>query len=262
MFRKKITGFSTLTSFISLTSFAVISLFYGVLPAFSAERIEKYIPDVTAGQTGMTLWQIIKSGGEIMIILAFLSIAGLALIIYYFLMMKQDKLLPRDFLNKTVALVEEKKYDDAITLCKENSNLISNVMLVGLSRVGHEKVVVREAIEDTGRRTVTDLWQKLSYLSDIAAIAPMVGLYGTVVGMIQAFNAIAFQPGAVKPVLLAYGISKAMITTAAGLTIAIPAMIFYSYFRGIVQSITTQFENIASELAQLVTDGKKPYFGS
>jgi biopolymer transport protein ExbB len=242
--------------------FTFFSILYPVSAVFPAEKIEKYIPDAAASQGGMTLWQIIKSGGEIMIILAFLSIAALALIIYYFLMMKQEKLLPRDFLNKTVTLVEEKKYDDAITLCKANSNLISNVMLVGLSRVGHEKIIVREAIEDTGRRTVTDLWQKLSYLADIAAIAPMVGLYGTVVGMIQAFNAIAFQPGAVKPILLAYGISKAMITTAAGLTIAIPAMIFYSYFRGIVQSITTQFENIASELAQLVTEGKRPYFGA
>ena len=99
-----------------------------------------------------------------------------------------------------------------------------------------------------------DLWQKLSYLADIAAIAPMVGLLGTVLGMIQAFNVIAFQTGAVKPVLLASGISKAMVTTATGLIVAIPAMIFYSFFRGRLQNVTARLENISTELFHLLTD--------
>jgi biopolymer transport protein ExbB len=79
-------------------------------------------------------------------------------------------------------------------------------------------------------------------------------LLGTVVGMIQAFNVIAFQTGAVKPILLASGISKAMITTATGLIVAIPAMIFYSYFRGKIQDVSSRFENISTELFQMITE--------
>ena len=116
------------------------------------------------------------------------------------------------------------------------------------------KDVIKEAMLDKGRRIVGDMTQKLSYLADVAVISPMVGLLGTVLGMIQAFNVIAFQTGAVKPILLAGGISKAMVTTATGLIIAIPAMIFYSYFRGKVQNITSQLENISTELFHLISD--------
>ena len=107
-----------------------------------------------------------------------------------------------------------------------------------------------------GRRGIDDLRQKLSYLADIAVISPMVGLLGTVLGMIQAFNVIAFQTGAVKPILLASGISKAMVTTATGLIIAIPAMIFYSFFKGKVQSVTSHLENLSTELFNLLTEEK------
>jgi biopolymer transport protein ExbB len=111
-------------------------------------------------------------------------------------------------------------------------------------------------MEDEGRRRADNLWQRLSYLADIAAISPMVGLLGTVLGMIQAFNVIAFQTGAVKPILLASGISKAMVTTAAGLIIAIPAMIFHSFFKGRIQDVIARLENISVELYHLLTEKK------
>jgi len=226
-------------------------------PGICAEKVEKYIPDAVYAEGGMTLWQIIRSGGEIMIILALLSIAALALIIYYFLTFKREKLLPGQFLDKTVSLIETQKYEEARILCEGNSNLISDVVLAGITRRGHEKIVIEEAIQDKAKQSVSVLWQKLSYLADIAAISPMVGLLGTVLGMIQAFNVIAFQTGAVKPILLASGISKAMITTATGLIVAIPAMIFYSYFRGVVQGITSQYEHVSTEVSQLITEGKR-----
>lgn len=230
-----------------------VSFLFGSLSVF-AEKVEKYIPDSGASEAGMTLWQTIYSGGSVMIVLALLSVAALALIIYFFLTITPEKLLPMDSLEQTVKLVEKKDYEKAKTLCKDEDSLPSKVLLAGLARIGREKVVIKEAMQDEGRRGVDDLWQKLSYLSDVAVISPMVGLLGTVLGMIQAFNVIAFQTGAVKPILLASGISKAMVTTATGLIIAIPAMIFHAYFRGVVQNITARLENVSSELFHLITD--------
>ena len=221
---------------------------------FCQEKIEEYIPDVEVAEEGMTLWQIIKAGGEVMIVLAFLSVAALALVIYYFLSFDPKKLLPEDFLVRVTSLIKENRGEEIKTACKENPNLISDVVLAGLSRASRERTVVEEAMLDRGKRGVGNLTQKLSYLADVAVISPMVGLLGTVLGMIQAFNVIAFQTGAVKPILLAGGISKAMVTTAFGLIIAIPAMIFYAYFRGRVQNITSHLENVSTDLMYLITE--------
>lgn len=233
---------------------AVLVIFAFSSVALCAETVEKYIPDTDSAEEGMTLWQIIRAGGEVMVVLALLSIVALALVIYYFLTIKQDKLLPEDFLESTLKLIDENRQEEAKRACEENPNLVSNVLLAGLSQIKRGKVMAKEAMQDEGRRSTDGLWQKLSYLGDVAAISPMVGLLGTVLGMIQAFNVIAFQTGAVKPILLASGISKAMVTTATGLMIAIPAMIFYSFFRGKLQDVTARLENISTELYHVIAE--------
>lgn len=232
---------------------AVFVITCGVSLAFSAEKVEKYIPDTASAEEGMTLWEVIVSGGEVMVILALLSIAAVSLIIFYFLTIKQEKLFPEDFMERSLTLIEEKKYDEAKTICEGEDNMLSGILKAGLIRRGREKGIIKEAMQDEGRRNIDNLWQRLSYLSDIAVISPMVGLLGTVLGMIQAFNVIAFQTGAVKPILLASGISKAMVTTATGLIIAIPAMIFYAYFRGKVQALSARLEDFSNELFHLMT---------
>ncbi|MDP8299404.1 MAG: MotA/TolQ/ExbB proton channel family protein [Candidatus Tantalella remota] len=238
--------------------FIMILLAIVVAPlSMSAEKLEKYIPDTQAAEEGMTLWQIIAAGGEVMIVLALMSVAALGLVIYYFMTIKQEALVPQEFLEKTILLVKNGKFDEAKEKCSSEDNLISRVLQAGLMREDKDKVIVKEAMQDAGRRSTDDLWQKLSYLADVAAISPMVGLLGTVLGMIQAFNVIAFQTGAVKPILLASGISKAMVTTATGLIVAIPCMIFYSFFKGRVQDCNARLENISTELFHLITDKKK-----
>jgi len=206
---------------------------------------------------GMTLWQTIVSGGFVMIVLAFLSVIALSLILYYFLNIKQNKLLPENFLENIFLLIREKKYDLVKEKCSKKNNLIASILYVGLSRMKYGNLIIKESMQDEGKRCIDSLQQKLSYLADVAAIAPMVGLLGTVIGMIQAFNVIAFQTGAVKPILLASGISKAMVTTASGLIIAIPSMIFYSFFKGKVQDIIARLENVATELCHLITEELK-----
>ncbi|MFH1799187.1 MAG: MotA/TolQ/ExbB proton channel family protein [Candidatus Omnitrophota bacterium] len=213
--------------------------------------------DADVSEQGMTMWQIIRSGGGIMIVLALLSIAALSLILYYFITIKHDKLLPEDFFGRILSLVKKRKYEEAKSTCESNRNLISDMFSAALSRVTEEKILIKEAIEDEASRAAEMLWQKLGYLADIAAIAPMVGLLGTILGMIQAFNVIAFQTGAVKPILLAGGISKAMVTTAAGLIIAVPSMIFHSFFRGKVQNVIVRLEDISTDMYRSITETAK-----
>ncbi len=213
--------------------------------------------DMNISEQGMTMWQIIRAGGGLMIVLALLSIAALSLIIYYFITIKHEKLLPKDFFRNALSLVKNGKHKEARDICLAKRNLIADVFSAALSRITEEKVIIKEAIEDEARRAAEALWQKLGYLSDIATISPMVGLLGTILGMIQAFNVIAFQTGAVKPILLAGGISKAMVTTAAGLIIAVPSMMFHSFFRGKIQNVIAQLEDISADLYYSITEDTK-----
>ena len=107
-------------------------------------------------------------------------------------------------------------------------------------------------MEAVGRREAESLMRRVRYLSDIGTIAPMLGLLGTVLGMIQAFNFIAFDISAVKPVALASAVAQALVTTAAGLIVAIPCMGFFFYFRGQLQSIVAQVEEFAVEIADTI----------
>lgn len=220
-----------------------------------AAREARYIPDAQAEYAGMTLWQIIAAGGGVMIALAALSVTAVSLTVYYFLSMKRDKLLPQDLFDKLASLMDQGKINEAMILSEGGESILCRVFYAGAAKKGKGPVIVKETMEDEGRRQIDGLWQRLSYLADIAAIAPMVGLLGTVLGMIQAFNVIAFQAGAVKPVLLASGISKAMVTTAAGLIIAVPSMLFYAYFRGVVRTISARLENQSTELYHMMETG-------
>ena len=233
---------------------AVMSAVFVPLALCQDQKLEKYVTDTATSEKGMTLWQTIVAGGSLMVVLGLLSVAGLALVIYYFLTIKPEKLMPESFVESVASLLEHGKCDEAGKLCDEKSNLVSDVVLAGLARKGKGKLMVKEAMEDQGRRSIDKLWLRLSYLADIAVVSPLVGLLGTILGMMQAFNIIAFQIGAVKPILLAGGITKAMVTTAAGLMIAIPAMILYSYFRGKVQSVAAQFENVSAELFHVLAE--------
>jgi len=104
-------------------------------------------------------------------------------------------------------------------------------------------------MEDEARRFIELHWQRIGFLSDIAVISPMLGLLGTVLGMIKAFNAIAFKIGEVKPIFMAYGVSQAMVTTAAGLIVGIFSMVFYYFFRVRIQNIAVRSEMIIDSLA-------------
>lgn len=201
----------------------------------------------------MTLWQTLKAGGGVMVVIGLLSVAAVAIIIYDFMMLNVNKLAPRRLFDEVVKKLESRDFGAAQTLCrKENNTIISKIVLAGLERRNPLDNSARDAMENTARAELTNLWQNINYLSDIVAVAPLLGLLGTVLGMIQAFHAVPLQSASAKTTLLAAGISKAMVTTASGLIVAIPALIAYSYFRGQVQQITNMIEIYSTDIIKTI----------
>lgn len=213
-----------------------------------AGDLKPYIESVEQAEEGMTLWHLVKTGGFIMIVLAVLSMVAGALIVYNFMTLKISNLAPEEFTEVVLKKVEGKKKKLLKDMCEPGENVIARIVMAGIKKRSKGIVFAREAMEDCTRKEIGNLWQGISYLSDIATIAPLIGLLGTVLGMIQAFNVIAFQTAVVKPILLAGGVSKAMITTAAGLIVAIPTMLFYSYFRGRVLQVSNIIESHSSDI--------------
>ena len=228
--------------------------FQGLAAAQQAEPLAPIIHSMDQAQKGMTLWQMLAAGGFIMIALLALSVTTLAIVIFDFLTFKEVKLVPRPFADEVIQKLERKDRIAVQELCGKNDNIISKMVREGLAKKGRGSLLAKEAMENVARKEIAGLWQNISYLSDIATVSPLMGLLGTVFGMIQAFNAVAFQTGAVKPILLAAGIAKAMITTAGGLCVAIPALIFYSILRGRVQLITNAVENYSADIVKLVSE--------
>lgn len=220
----------------------------------AAEAIQPYITNVEQTQEGMSLWQMMQSGGVVMIVLFVLSIGAGALVVYNFREIHTERLAPRDFAERVIDDLERKDLRSVRQQCEDQENIMARIVMAGLDRKARGAILAREAMENMVRKEVAALWQKISYLSDIAAVAPLIGLLGTVVGMIQAFNVIAFQAGVVKPILLAGGVSKAMVTTAGGLIVAIPVMLFYAYFRGRVQEVTDVVENYSTDIMKLIEE--------
>ena len=203
--------------------------------------------------TEMTLWQTLKAGGGVMVVIGFLSILAVAIIIYDFMMLNVNKLAPRKLFEEVIRKLESRDFGAAQVLCrKEGNTIISKIVLSGLERRTPLDDSAREAMENTARAEITNLWQNINYLSDIVAVAPLLGLLGTVLGMIQAFHAVPLQSASVKTTLLAAGISKAMVTTASGLIVAIPALIAYSFFRGQVQQVTNMIEIYSTDIIKAI----------
>lgn len=220
--------------------------------------LKPYISAVEQSRGGMSLWQMMKSGGFIMIVLAFLSIAATAIIVYDFKTLNVKNLSPKEFAEDIIQKLEGAKEHVVRDMCYSEENIFASVVMAGLAKKKRGAVLAREAMENCVRKEIGDMWQNISYLSDIAMVAPLVGLLGTVLGMIQAFNVVAFQSAVVKPILLAGGVSKAMVTTAGGLMVAIPIMLFYSYFRGKVQEISNVVESYSTDIIKVMEemDGK------
>jgi len=199
---------------------------------------------------GMTLYDLLYAGGWVMIVLGFLSVLAVALVIYYSIALREKRLMPKDTLMQIRLYMRDRRYEDVARLCRRSKGMFCKIILAGIAREAENPEGVAATMEAVGRREAESMMRRVRYLSEIATLAPLLGLLGTVLGMINAFNFIAFDISAVKPVALASAIAQALITTAAGLILAIPCMGFFFYFRGKLQSRIGQMEELAVELSE------------
>ncbi len=205
----------------------------------------------------ITLMMMIEQGGAILWVIMGLGFIALALALYLLITVSPRREAPARLAKRTHAQVLAGEVESARQMCLEGDELLARVLAAGLKFIGHERYVIQEAMESEGERGATALWQRISYLNNIATIAPLLGLLGTVWGMMGAFSAIALDTAQVKGISMAYSVSQAMITTAAGLAVAIPAMAVYFYLRGRVIRIVADVEARSSEFIELFTEGSK-----
>jgi biopolymer transport protein ExbB len=192
----------------------------------------------------------INKGGFIGYVIIALSFVALSLIIEHAVTIRREKLCPTDLVSELEEYFNEEQYEEALELCNVERNLLTDVARAGLSRIdtGYERM--QEAMQEAGEEASVALQQKISYLSLIGNISPMLGLLGTVSGMVKAFGKIGAMGATVKPALLAADINEALVTTLLGLTVAIPVMCAYQFFSNRVTRIALESGTIISDLME------------
>ena len=206
--------------------------------------------------TMLTLAELMRLGGWLMYVLAALSVLGLALIVYYTLVLRARTIAPAAQALRLRELLKERRGREARELCAQQPTALAAVTAAGLDFLKENPSVkegmLKEIMESEGARQAGRMQNMIHYLLDLSAVAPMVGLLGTVIGMLKAFNNVAFDLAKARPMELAGGVAQALITTIAGLIVAIPAMMAYSWFRGRVIKLTGQLEEASTDLLAIL----------
>lgn len=197
---------------------------------------------------------LLVKGGYLMVPLAICSVLALAIIIEKFITLRLVERRSHRFIAKTRNIISgehDSKVDKVLALCEITSSPLSRILQAGIKKKDYSREEIKESLEDAGSLEIPHLERHLKILGTIVTVAPLIGLLGTVMGMIRAFNVIALQ-GVGEPGALAGGISEALITTAVGLSIAIPSLIFYNYFMHRSDKIVRQFEQVSSEFVDFL----------
>jgi len=197
------------------------------------------------------VFEIIKSGGWVMVPIIICSILAVAIVVERFWTLQRNRVMPKHLVAQIYALGKQSRINADQVRDLRNGSPLGRVLAAGLVNLQHSREVMKEAIEDTGRHVVHDLERFLNTLGTVAAISPLLGLLGTVLGMIKVFAAIT-TAGLGNPEVLAGGISEALITTAAGLTVAIPALFFYRFFVGRVDELVVGMEQEALKMVEVM----------
>lgn len=191
---------------------------------------------------------VFENAGLIGYLIMLMSIVALALIIENMMNIKREKLAPPDLIDELEALFDEENFQEAAELCEQEKVYLTRCVGAGLSKLGHAFETIQTTVREMETEESVKLFQKVGWLSLLSAIAPMMGLFGTVTGMFVTFGTIAAAGGSVSPAILAKGIKMALITTILGLTVAIPVGVCYFILRGRVIRITTEVNAIAEDL--------------
>ncbi|HEX4050384.1 MAG TPA: MotA/TolQ/ExbB proton channel family protein [Steroidobacteraceae bacterium] len=194
------------------------------------------------------MWEIVQAGGPLMWPIILCSVVAAAIILERLWTLQDRRVLPADLTQKVWKLVEADQVNDKVVQALEQNSPLGKLLAAGLANRHRPREVLMERLEDTGRHVVHDLERFLNTLGTIAGVSPLLGLLGTVTGIIKAFNAINAGGGG-DPRMLSGGIAEALVATAAGLCVAIPSLIAYRYLRGRVDRIVVEMEKNALRLA-------------
>ncbi len=187
------------------------------------------------------MMELILSGGIVMIPILICSALAFGIILERFYSLRQRRIIRYDILTRIEELLREGKIPEATTMCKRYQSSMTRILLAAILNHDRSKAEIKEIIEDAGRHEVPIIEKYLTILGTIAGISPLLGLLGTVTGMIKAFQVVSVQ-GVGHPSALAGGIAEALITTAAGLIIAIPTFVFYNYFSRKADTLIIEME--------------------
>jgi biopolymer transport protein ExbB len=205
--------------------------------------------------------EIVTAGGWLMLPILLSSVAAMAICIERLLVLNPRKVAPSSLLPEVYQQLRKRELDaEGLRALREHSPL-GRILAAGIANAGHGRDIVKQSIEDAAGHVVHDLERYLNALGTIAAVTPLLGLLGTVIGMIKVFTEIMAQ-GTGNASALAGGIAEALITTAAGLSVAIPALIMHRYLTGRVSEIVLELEHSATRLVDALYAGKQPRKGA
>lgn len=223
-------------------------------------QAEDVVKPVVGDAARMSWRQVLENGGIMMYILGVVSILTLAFIVYLFATMRVGMIIPRSLCREVMESVRLGYYDQARKACEDKKNAFASITLVAMDYVeavpDYDNQMLKDTVEGEGGRQAAKLQGAPQVLMDVGAIAPMLGLLGTVFGMLTAFTGVAHDIAQAKPVVLAEGVSMALITTAAGLIVGIPAMAFFSYFRTRSAKMIAILEGVSADLLTGIMSSK------
>ncbi len=197
------------------------------------------------------MFELVTAGGWLMAPIILCSIIAFAIIAERLWTLRTKRVIPRRLVAQVWDQAKEKKLDVERMQELRAGSPLGRILAAGLMNRNASRDIMKESIEDTGRHVVHELERYINTLGTIAAISPLLGLLGTVIGMIKVFSAITTQ-GVGNPGALAGGISEALITTAAGMAVAIPTLMFYRYFRGKVSMLVIRMEQQALRMVEVL----------
>ncbi len=197
------------------------------------------------------MFELVKAGGWLMWPIIACSVVSLAIVLERFWTLRRSRVMPSYLLRQIWQLHKDGQLGMADLGKLKASSPLGRILAAGLVNREHSKEVMKESIEEVGRQVVHELESYLNTLGTIASISPLLGLLGTVIGMIKVFSVIV-TAGVGDPAVLAGGISEALITTAAGLSVAIPTLMFHRYFMGLVDKLVLGMEEQALKLIEVI----------
>ncbi|HEY2143477.1 MAG TPA: MotA/TolQ/ExbB proton channel family protein [Candidatus Udaeobacter sp.] len=234
-------------------SFPVLATLAGATPLLAQSATPTLVPDIHS----KTIMDTLIAAGPVMIVLFLLSIFFVMLVVVYLMTIRRGAVVSSGYMATADALLRKRDYLGLLAVSNRHGEAIARVVQKVLDfttkNPNADLQQLREIAETEGTRVAASLNNRVIYLADIGMIAPLLGLLGTVLGIIHSFAALGSELGTARYVALSQGISEALVNTCAGLAIGIPAMMFYAFFRGRAQKLISDLEAATTHVLALLS---------